>query len=261
MGSGDSSLSATNVQRRRQSVRHRRIRRIGFGYGFGGGFGGGLGAVWGGIGGGANRQRFRVAEGAISGIFGHGGLFGSTRRNHHAQRCDSPRVRRNLHRLQHHRHGQHQGSTFDDLGVVLGSGGPGSPFSLSITGTTTTGHTALIGLGTGNTYNDGGGNTLANLYTQGLNPTPTGSAVVKMTSLVPVKGELPNLSAGRRLVVPFATHSIGRLIRAWFALVRESPPVVVCAAQPPNRLRKNGWNASSSEIAESTPNTSHIHCS
>ena len=60
-------------------------------------------------------------------------------------------------------------SNFNDLGVVLGNGSG----SLSITGTTTTHSTTLIGLGSSNTYTDGGGNSFANLHTHGFSPAPT----------------------------------------------------------------------------------------
>jgi large repetitive protein len=65
-----------------------------------------------------------------------------------------------------------QGSTFGDLGVGLGAG----KGSLSIGTTTTNSSTILIGLGTSNTYTDWGGNSFANLYTQGLTPPPTATS-------------------------------------------------------------------------------------
>ena len=83
-----------------------------------------------------------------------------------------------------------ENSTFADLGVGLGTG----KGSLSIGGTTTTISTTLVGLGTANTYDDLGGNSFANLYTQGLTPAPTYPPILPRLFPFPPPQTVPPLS-------------------------------------------------------------------
>jgi hypothetical protein len=78
-----------------------------------------------------------------------------------------------------------EGSNFDNLTVLLGNGSG----SLTIGGTTTTRSALLIGVGTGNTYTDAGGNSLANLRHIGLTATPP--AVPTPSSIVAPVAQQP----------------------------------------------------------------------
>lgn len=163
LGSGDSSLTADDVSVG-ESLTISGGRGFGFGFGgFGGfgfgGFGGGFGGLFGGLLGGGlfGDQTDTITLDDVSAA--HANIFTGLGTTDDVGITDS---------------------TFDELGVVLGTGAG----NLSIAGTTTTNATYLIGLGSSNIYTPGTGNTFANLHTSGLTPTPTTPTVVEAENLL-----------------------------------------------------------------------------
>ena len=121
-------------------------------------------------------------------------------------------------------------STFGDLGVIVSSG-PNN--GLSIGNTTTTHSTTLIGLGTQDTFY-GSGNSFANLYTQGLTPSPGSSLPSASPAVTPVAS-------------PFGAHA-PTSNPAQLSLPRPRRPGV-SVISPPLRLRQSRPRRSGSRTA------------
>ena len=160
LGSGNTSVSATDLWVGNTLLMIGSPANLGFNFGFGSDFGVGLGFGVGGF-------SFGFGLGSVPGG-GVGGLFGTqtdtiSLDNVGAQNAIIfPGVSSTaLVTI--------EGSSFKNLAAVLGTGAG----TLTIGGTTTTGSTILIGLGFSNTYNGQTGNIFAGLFSFGLTPAPT----------------------------------------------------------------------------------------
>ncbi len=154
LGSGNTSVAATNMTVGDTIL----ILGLPFSFGFGStgvNFGFGLGSLFGGF-------SFGLGLGGIGGLFGSQTDTISLTSVHSEGVGIFPGFSATT-------HVNIQGSTFDDLGVGLGTGAG----SLEIGGTTTFHSTTLVGLGTKNTYTGDAGNSFTKLVTFGLTPKPT----------------------------------------------------------------------------------------
>ena len=160
LGSGDTSVSATDLSVGGTLLITGSPVNLGFNFGFGSDFGLGIGF-------GVGSFSFGFGIGSVPGG-GIGGLFGN-QTDTISLSCVSAQNAIIFPGVSSTGLVTIEGSTFGSLTTVLGTGAG----TLTIGGTTTTVSTTLIGLGTSNSYVSQAGNTFARLFSLGLTPKPT----------------------------------------------------------------------------------------